>query len=548
MARPRARAVRLGGRAAQQDFLAELAAYAEGLRDQIELGCAGFDPDPAAGAVRKARALTDYGFFCLTYFPHYYDPQGGPGRAAPAPSSLQRYLFLRLPRLATNGQGDHDAIAAPRGETKSTTCSMAFPIWCVLTGAKRYPILFADSFRQSAEQLESIKAELEFNPRLKADWPAHCGRGRIWKEGVIVTAGGAKLQSFGAGQRVRGLRHGPHRPDLAVLDDLENDENVRSLEQRDKLYGWLMRTVLPLGPPDGSMDVLYIGTVLHYDAVLSRVLKSPLWSAKHFRSVIQWPERMDLWEHWEELLRNEGREPARLYYLRYQDDMEAGAVVSWPAVRPLYQLMEIRADDRAAFDSEHQNDPVSLEANPFAESLIYWVQPCRDWVYFGALDPSLGKHNKGRDPSAILVGGYDRAHGVLCVVEALIRRRVPDKIISDVIELQRQYRCQVWGVESVQFQEFMRTELVKRSAALGVPVPARAVLPNTDKGLRIESLQPHCANGLILFSPAHKELLDQLRHYPDADHDDGPDALQILWEIAHAGASRSFHFLRIPGF
>ncbi len=99
----------------------------------------------------------------------------------------------------------------------------------------------------------------------------------------------------------------------------------------------------------------------------------------------------------------------------------------------------------------------------------------------------------------------------------------------------------------MQFQEFLRQELVNRSAALGVPVPARAVLPNTDKGLRIESLQPHCANGLILFSPAHKELLDQLRHYPDADHDDGPDALQILWEIAHAGASRSFHFLRIPG-
>ena len=27
-------------------------------------------------------------------------------------------------------------------------------------------------------------------------------------------------------------------------------------------------------------------------------------------------------------------------------------------------------------------------------------------------------------------------------------------------------------------------------------------------------------------------LNTQLRHYPEADHDDGPDALQMLWMMA----------------
>ncbi len=62
--------------------------------------------------------------------------------------------------------------------------------------------------------------------------------------------------------------------------------------------------------------------------------------------------------------------------------------------------------------------------------------------------------------------------------------------------------------------------LVERSAALGVPVPALPVIPLEDKALRIESLQPHMANGLIRISPAHQTLIDQLRHYPKADHDD----------------------------
>ena len=94
-------------------------------------------------------------------------------------------------------------------------------------------------------------------------------------------------------------------------------------------------------------------------------------------------------------------------------------------------------------------------------------------IYFGAVDPSLGKAGAGRDPSAIIIGGYDRLHGKLYVVVADIKKRLPDKIISDVIKYQRKFNCMVWAVESIQFQEFLRTELVKRSAQEGIHVPAR---------------------------------------------------------------------------
>ena len=527
------------------EWLTELAAYAESLRLQIEMECEGFPADEAARTARLTRAREDFGFFCETYLPHYYNPNKL--TPAPARSRLQVYLFAELPRLATNGVGDHRAIAAPRGETKSTTCTVAFPLWCVVFGLKRYVPVIMDAFGQAAEQLEAIKAELVSNPRLLMDFPDATGQGRVWKEGVAITRSNAKLQAFGAGKRMRGLRHGPHRPDLIVCDDLENDENVRSPEQRDKLERWLKRTVLNLGPPDGSLDLLYIGTVLHYDAVLSRTLKSPLWEGAHFRSIIEWPERMDLWDQWETLLHAEGPGAGLQFYADHRAEMDRGAVVSWPAVRPLYQLMLLRADDRSAFDSEHQNDPVSLEDNPFAGILVFWPERLRAWVFYGAIDPSLGKNNKRRDPSALLVGGFDRASGRLDVVEALIRRRTPDKIISDVITLQREYRCQRWACETVQFQEFLHSELVKRSAAAGVPVPAQGVRPHTDKELRIEAIQPHMANGLIRLSPKLTTLIDQLRHWPDAEHDDGPDALAMLWELCLSGTHRTFNPMRLVG-
>ena len=63
----------------------------------------------------------------------------------------------------------------------------------------------------------------------------------------------------------------------------------------------------------------------------------------------------------------------------------------------------------------------------------------------------------------------------------------------------------------------------------------RMVKPNSDKALRIESLQPHMANGLIKFRQEQHELIEQLRHFPDAEHDDGPDALHMLWMVATTG-------------
>lgn len=220
--------------------------------------------------------------------------------------------------------------------------------------------------------------------------------------------------------------------------------------------------------------------------------------------------------------------------------MEAGAEVSWPAGRPLYDLMVIRArDGHAAFDSELQNDPLSGDDAPFADAIDghYWTELPPGLVFYGAVDPSLGRQGASRDPSALLVGGIDRASGVLYVVEAAISKRLPDRIIEDVISLHARYRCAVWAVENVQFQEFLRSELVKRSAARGIPVPARAVTPSADKLLRIETLQPHMRNGLIRLHPSQTTLIDQLRHFPKADHDDGPDALHMLWMVALTGGA-----------
>lgn len=513
------------GRYGSAEFLSDLGAYVRQAKAEIAAAAAlgTFDRGVAATAARIRRTREDFGVFCRAYFPHHVRGE---------PSRFHAWLWDALPAAVAAPEGARLAIAAPRGSAKSTYCTQLFTLWCLLTGRKRYPLILSDAIEVAAMMLEGIKAELEDNPRLAHDFPDAVGAGPVWQVGTIVTRNGAKLQAGGAGKRIRGARHGAQRPDLVILDDIESDESARSPDQRDKREGWVDKAVEPIGPPDGSMDLIYVGTVLHLDSVLARKLRHPLWSSATFRAVERWPDRMDLWERWEEALRNHGRAAADNVYAAHRQAMEAGAEVLWPQVQPFRRLMEIRTRiGRTAFGAEYLNAPLNEDDQRFA-AITFWVQACPRWLYFGAVDPSLGGRNRGRDPSAILVGGLDRSTGVLDVVAASIRRRLPTVIIADVIALQRQYNCLSWVVESVQFQEFLRTELMAQAARAGVALPAVPTQPIADKALRIESLQPPLAAGLIRLHASQTVLLEQLRAWPQGDHDDGPDCLEMLWRHA----------------
>lgn len=510
-----------------KELLAELKAYSDSLRQKVEAKFEGWDDSLSAISERRKKVLdpvSGYDFFVSNYFPHYV--------RSSSRSQLHNYLFEHLPQVLQQPSSVHLAIAAPRGEAKSTLVSQLFTLYCLVAQKKRYALIVMDSIDQAYPMLEAIKVELEFNQRLRVDFPEIAGQGRVWQAATIVTKANQKVQVAGFGKKLRGLRHGAYRPDLVVLDDIENDEQVRSPEQRDKLHDWLKKTVLPLGAAGDKLDVVYIGTILHYDSVLNRTLSSKAWKTAKFKALIRQPDDMSLWDKWEDFYLNEGEAVADAFYSQNKSAMDKGAVVSW-AARPILTLMKIRArDGHATFDSEYQNDPLSSDDAMFANALTYWTELPGELVYFGALDPSLGKAGASRDPSAILVGGYHRETGKLYVIEAQVKKRLPDLIIEDVIRMQKQYQCQRWFVETVQFQEFLKDELVKRSAQRGIPVPATATKPNTDKMLRIESLQPHMANGLILLHSSQATLISQLRHFPKADHDDGPDALEMLWRNA----------------
>lgn len=327
------------------DFKRRMESFAEEVRQSIELECAAFPVDPSASKARRERAVQDYQFFCQTYFPHY----------VPTPyfSLFQQFIFKRLPQVIDGLADGREVHQAPRGEAKSTYETQLGSLWCICRAdylddlvptaskkARKHLIgIIMNTLEQSAEMLEAIKAELDSNPRLAADFPNAVGQGRIWQATTIITANNIKIRVGGTGKRLRGMKHGPHRPGLLFLDDLENDENVRDKEQRDKVEAFVTKAIVGLAGPAGGMDIFWPGTSLHYDAAINRVSRKPGWRRKVFKSIMRWPDRLDLWDKWEGIYSascddDEAKEAAEAealaFYQANKALMDAGAVCSWP--------------------------------------------------------------------------------------------------------------------------------------------------------------------------------------------------------------------------
>ena len=113
------------------------------------------------------------------------------------------------------------------------------------------------------------------------------------------------------------------------------------------------------------------------------------------------------------------------------------------------------------------------------------------------------------------------------VIAADLARRTPDQAIAWIIRYAGMYRFGVFAIEGNHFQELMAIDLKRRSKEAKVRLPLWTIKNRSNKQSRIASLEPEVTQGRIRFSRRHQLLLEQLRQFPLAVHDDGPDALEM---------------------
>jgi len=457
------------------------------------------------------------------------------------PSRLHDWLAGQLDDMAA-ARGTKLNVLGPRGGAKSTIGTLCFPLRAAVECRESYIWIVSDTKHQACAHLENIKAELLENRQLAAAFPDAVGCGLVWRGNLVVLRNGVTIEAFGTGQRIRGRRRRMHRPTLIVCDDLQNDGHIRSALQREHSRNWFHGTLMKAGT--ARTNIVNLATALHRDALAMELHRTPGWTSRLFRSIVRWPANVSLWQQWEavytDLAKPRYKKAARAFYERRRPEMDAGAIVLWPEEEDLYTLMCMRAESgRTAFEREKQNSPINPDQcewpeEYFDETMWFDAWPANLVVKTLALDPSKGSDSRRSDFSALVMLGVDR-QGVMYVEADLARRPTP-QIVADGVELLRRFRPDVFGVEVNQFQDLLagqfEVELRRQGVLDARPVP---IDNRTNKQVRIRRIGPYLASRRLRFksrSPGTRLLVEQLQEFPIADHDDGPDALEMAVRLA----------------
>lgn len=489
--------------------------------------------------------------FARTYFPKYIGTN---------PCEFHRELCRLLEQMSKE-RGKKLAVAAPRGHAKSTLVSLVYVLWCVCYEREKYILILSDTNDQAEGLLKHVKDELEDNERLRRDFPNVCvtdddGKLPLWTRDEIVTKNGIKITALGAGQKIRGRRNQEHRPSLIILDDIENDQNTQSKESMDKLNEWFERAVLKSGAK--GTNVVFVGTIQSYGCLLSRYTKEnrPGWESRTYKAVLSFAKREDLWGKWKVYYNGDeqygdktGALAALEFYRDNEKDLLEGTSVLWPEKEDYYTLMVMLQDDgESSFSSEKQNEPIDPKSAVFKwDSFQYWDDVYKteeelrqkfgdQLVFYAACDPSLGKPGKRGDYSAIIVIAKHEDTGKAYVLDADIAKRSPEELVEAVVTKGRFYAFRRVFIEANQFQELLVRDIENKAYSEGVTLNIEKKINTSDKIARIQSLATWVNDGRIMFARNQRLLIDQLKHFPKAAHDDGPDALAM---VIHSAATEN---------
>ncbi len=323
------------------------------------------------------------------------------------------------------------AAAAPRGIGK-TTIAKTYILNCILFRKKKF-ILFVSTSATSAEtQLDDIRMYLESNPFIKEVFGDL--KSARWSKSMFIVEweDGFKTMILprGAGQQVRGQLFGGYRPDLIVVDDLEDDEEIMNEEQRKKLRTWFhasLKNCVDRGHDDWK--IIYIDTIKHEDALLQHLLEDPSW-----KSI-----RLELCDdnfnsYWEDFMSTEAVKALR-------DEFANNGELD-------------------AFYREYRSMPIAPESSGFrASDFIYYEEEKvkhngPDWESIVIVDPAKTANPKNAQ-TAILGSSINMKEELIDFRDLVADFFHPDEAMDEAFSMCERLHARYLGIEVTGLEEFI---------------------------------------------------------------------------------------------
>lgn len=167
-----------------------------------------------------------------------------------------------------------------------------------------------------------------------------------------------------------------------------------------------------------------------------------------------------------------------------------------------------------------------------------WAEPWPENFELSTTAVDISEGGKEGDYSAIVFGGL--LNGVIYIDSDIKRRPVPD-IVADAAGMCIANRSQGLAFEGNGFQKLIAPDYERYIRAQSLAIPSAAIIENygVNKVVRIKRLGGWLKGRRFRFrrNASNQLLLQQLRTFPLADHDDGPDAMEMMVRDLNAMAA-----------
>jgi len=189
-------------------------------------------------------------------------------------------------------------IEAPRGYAKSSLIAAYAAVHhAMFYEGTAYVVILSKASREAKKRLKKIKTIFEskrFQQIFGVVWNEYTCP--TWREDKIVTPTGVVFEAAGFSMQSRGLKEVDTRVTLCLLDDVQDENNTKTLEAMDDALESFL-SLLPGLDKRGS-QIIIIGTPLKAQDLVSTFLKAKGWTSKRFSACNEETQEV-LWEEHE---------------------------------------------------------------------------------------------------------------------------------------------------------------------------------------------------------------------------------------------------------
>lgn len=335
--------------------------------------------------------------------------------------------------LLTDTEKERILLAIPRDHAKTTLAKLVV-LWYWLHTRHRFCVYLSNTAPIAKGACRDIMEFLDNENFVKVYGKIRMIKQSenegLWIFELPLQGGGWKrcvLRGLGQGQQMRGINIDNQRPDIAVVDDVEDNENTESTSQQAKLDRWMF------GPFIKALarqkKIIWLGNMLSKTSLLARLSRSPKWNPVVFGSLVKDAESGQLRPLWPDKWTVEALQDD---FAEYRDN---GLVETWMC--------------------EMMNMPGYGENGFTADQIKYQPMPTPDEITCAwlTMDPAFGL-NANNDETAISVHVIPR-DGVPMTVACSHGHFDDVKKFDEALALAEYWGAWAWGVEAIAAQRVL---------------------------------------------------------------------------------------------